>query len=206
MLDLHPTNIVIHDNLPKICSMERSIEYNNISFIDVEAFLNNYAPTNILMPIEYHILCYMISNSLEGLSSFNMEEVCSDIIGVRGLQSLTMLNTNSLEAYKKQLLHYYRNIVNKPKDEIMNILFQYCDRWNTYSLTVMYIIFIRDLFKRPNKDLFHTNIFLKSFDALLSKNILSMPDNRLIPEQNILKFNNILYNLKSNIFKELIYL
>jgi len=206
LLELHPTNIVFHNNLPKICSIERSIKYDNISFIDVESFFNNYEPNNVMMPIEYHIICYMISNSLEGLSSFNLEEVCNDVIGVRGLQSLKMLEVNSLETYKKQILHYYHTIVNKSKNEIINILFQYCDRWNNYSLTVLYIIFLRDLFKRPNEELFYKNLFLKSLNALLSKNILSVPSGRLLPEQNILEFTNILYKMKSNIFKELIYL
>ena len=41
---------------------------------------------------------------------------------------------------------------------------------------------------------------------MLRENILSLPSGRLLPEQNILEFTNILYKMKSNIFKELIYL
>lgn len=206
LLELHPDNIKMKNGYPKIGSIERSIIYKTNLHTDVNLYFNKYEPQNILMPIEYHIICYLECHSLNGLSFCKFEEICDEVILNSGISSLQMIKPKMLNNYNSQIQKYYGHVTNHSKKDIINVLLEQCNRWNTYSLSMLYIIFLRDLFKRPKMNLFEKNLFLKKMYDLLVGNVLSMPNKRHTPEQNMLLFNNILYEITSSDFKELIYL
>ena len=152
-----------------------------------------YAPQYYIWPLEIHYLSYLINKTKEP-SNDELKEIANLFV-----KQNTALQKNFskdfLEKYNdlclKQLVKY-----NEIKfDERINKIMKYWKTFDNYSISIMYLKFLKVI----NVDGFKNNKFIIFFSELLLQNIHPNPDKRLSLINTIHTFNAFLYekNLKN---------
>jgi hypothetical protein len=125
-----------------------------------------------LKPLEVHVLFYLIENNMNTISYSFIEEIVE--VFTKNLSILSFFSQSYRENYQNSCIHSLKKYINKPKKEIiLDILTNY-DKWDVYSISILYLNIFATIFKTFSlKDTFLNKISLK-----LSKNIHPDPSKR----------------------------
>ena len=174
---------------------EKAILHNFQSCLQVDK-LNNTFITNIITdindytykPLEVHILFYLIKNNLSTISSSFIEEISE--MFVANLSILTLFSKTYKDSYKVACVTSLKKYINKSKLYIINDILEQTDKWDVYSLSVLYLHIFGNI----------SNIFSLSKTVIskitleLSKNIHPDPLKRSGLETVLEKCNALLLN------------
>ena len=136
----------------------------------------------------------------------NIEEVCDAYIKT-GLKPLLIFSQEFLEQYKIRAIISLQPFINKPKEEIIKEIIQKnWATWDNYSLSIMYLSLLKNIFKpttttRSNQNI-ENNPFVVGFSHLLTQNIQS--ENRQTIQKSASLFTEFLYNVSYKEHIELI--
>jgi hypothetical protein len=125
-----------------------------------------------LKPLEVHVLFYLIENEMNTISYSFIEEIVE--VFIKNLSVLSFFSERYRENYQKLCIYSLKKYINKPKKEIILDILSNYDKWDIYSISVLYMnIFasIRNVFSL--KDTFVDKIFIE-----LSENIHPDPSKR----------------------------
>ena len=189
-MDFHPSILVFKDNFPIITIFEEFFHLPTINEERKSNLFSYYQPKNIFLPLEAHVICFLIENRLESLSFLNIEEICEDCKNRMG--SLICFSKDFLDKYKETAHFSLQGLVNKPKSLIIQDILEKSYTWNNYGLSILFLVLLRDIFK--NRGGYPKNSFISHFAELLTQGIHPNPDKRTNSLQNISLFNDILYN------------
>jgi hypothetical protein len=189
-MDFHPSILVFKDNFPIITIFEEFFHLPTINEERKSNLFSYYQPKNVFLPLEAHVICFLIENRLESLSFLNIEEICEDCKNRMG--SLSCFSKDFLDKYKETAHFSLQGLVNKPKSFIIQDILEKSNTWNNYGLSILFLVLLRDIFK--NRGGYPKNSFISHFAELLTQGIHPNPDKRTNSLQNISLFNDILYN------------
>jgi hypothetical protein len=163
---------------------------------------SKYNKKDIFLPIEAHVICYLLEKNLESISFGNIEEICADYYG--RLCSLSCLKKDIIEQFKETAHFSLLPFINKPKQTILNEILQFKTfiTWNIYGISILSIVLLRDVFYKNGA--FPENSFLSLLFQSLIQNINPLSSKRSSIDDNISLFNDILYNTKPSDFLYLI--
>ena len=136
--NLSSKNIIFGENLkPLLENFEKSLLINNIT--DETYFLNIIREINdfTYKPIETHLLFYMIANNENTLSYSLIEIICENYI--ENMSILSFFSENDRISYKIQCIDFLKKYINKPKKAIIDDIILNYDKWDNYSLSVLYL-------------------------------------------------------------------
>jgi len=166
--------------------------------------LDNYT----YKPLEVHILFYLIKNDMSSISYNFIEEICNNF--VNNLSIMTLFSESYRENYKKTCVEYLKKYINKLKNEIIIDILSYNNKWDIYSLSIIYL----HIFGNVVRVFSLKGTFINKIINELSKNLHPNPQNRntlketkeifnkYINEYNDWSFINKLdYDKMSNLFK-----
>lgn len=125
-----------------------------------------------LKPLEIHVLFYLIENDMNTISYSFIEEIVE--VFIKNLSILSFFSESYRENYQKSCIYSLKKYINKSKREIIVDILNYYDKWDIYSISVLYLnIFasISNVFSL--KDTFTNKICIE-----LSKNIHPDPSKR----------------------------
>ena len=196
-LEILWTDKIVHYNLnfnniffnmtdsPIIRNFTQSFHINNLNEERKRKIFQYYYPENYFYPLETHIICFL-NNSSNSLSMFNIEKICNDFININ-LKSLHIFSDDFLEKYKKIAIFSLKSYINKPNEEVINDIIQKnCFNWDNYSLSIIYLILLKNIFGNNG------NSFILRFSQLLLRNIDINPLNRYNIQKTAEEFENIL--------------
>jgi len=125
-----------------------------------------------LKPLEVHVLFYLIENDMNTISYSFIEEIVE--VFIKNLSILSFFSQIYRDNYQKYCVYSLKKYINKPKREIiMDILTNY-DKWDIYSISVLYLHIFASICKVFSlKDTFINKICIE-----LSKNIHPEPSKR----------------------------
>jgi hypothetical protein len=164
------------------------------STVLLNRFFIQYAPERLQWPLEIHLLCYLQTNKLEGLSFHNIETVVKSVIDKN--HYLKTFGQKIVDEYLESGLSYFSRYINKNLDWIVADVTKYAATWDNYALSICYLKIVIDLYynngtnnsngsKKKSK-------FLIQFMRLLVGNIHSNPLKRLLIKDTTNKFENLM--------------
>jgi hypothetical protein len=198
-IDLLVTSGIVHNNIGfKSIVIDSNIEIpiltnfrfgiDTSSTVLLKQFFIQYAPERLQWPLEIHLLCYLQTNKLEGLSFHNIETVVKSVIGHN--HYLKTFGQKIVDEYLESGLSYFSRYINKSLEWIVADVTKYAATWDSYALSICYLKIVIDLYlnigsKGNNKK----SKFLIQFMRLLVGNIHSNPLKRLLIRDTTNKFD-----------------
>jgi hypothetical protein len=153
---------------------------------------SNYQPKNVFLPLEAHTLSFLIQNNMSSLSFSNIEDITADYC--LRLGALSCFTKDLINKYKEAAIFSLQTYTNKPKSAIIHDILGKTSTWNSYVLSILFLVLLRDIFKPHNG--IPTNVgFFQRFFQLLTDTIHPDPLQRPTILQNISLFNDILYSV-----------
>jgi serine/threonine protein kinase len=196
--DLKGDNILFDEfrKIPILIDFGLSMHFIDINSLSLDTdFLTQYfyiyAPEYYIWPIEVHYLCYILN-----VNESSTEDALETIIDNYLSNNPAFLNFSSkfIKQYKekalRQLIYYNRFHSN---ERIFKII-QHWKTWDNYSLSILYLEFLRYL----NINGYDNNKFTIYFSQLLLHNINPNPENRFSMEETKYEFNKFLFDEKIN--------
>ena len=191
--------VVDNNTYPLLTNFSLSI---NMGRSDIEEYMKHfiiaYDATYLEWPLEFHILAYLLTNKLNSLSSYNIENIINDVV-----HNHTILKTfgdTLVSLYKQEALHYFKKYVNQTYEYILNDAIQYYSTWDNYALSIMFLRILIDMHRTIRVN----NKFIILFMKLLVCNIHLNPLQRLSIATTTNKFESILVSLEPKDYKELL--
>ena len=171
---LSPQNIVFLENCrekPLLHNFQLSLQ---VSKLNEEYITNIIKKTKdySLKPLEVHVLFYLIENNMNTMSYSFIEEIVE--VFMKNLSIMTFFSQSYIENYHKSCINSLKKYINKPKREIvLDILTNY-DKWDVYSISVLYL----NIFASISKTFSLKDTFINKISLTLSKNIHPDPSKR----------------------------
>lgn len=135
-------------------------------------FFNEFNPSNNELPIEFHLISYMITNKLVSLSAYNIEYVINEVLKHSILHKFgKSIIDNFVSSFNK----YFQKYINKSLDDLIIDITKYSYTWDTYALSFLYLNILIDL---RNGCVFKENKFIILFMKLLVNNLQLTPEKR----------------------------
>ena len=136
---LSPENIIFCEEL-----REKPLLHNFQTSLQVSKLNEDYI-TNIIKkttdysfkPLEVHVLFYLIQNDIITISYSIIEEIIEAFMN--NLSILSFFSQSYRENYKNWGIAFLRQYINKPKKEIIANILEYNDKWDVYSISVLYL-------------------------------------------------------------------
>lgn len=179
-------------------SLNLSTKTNTNTNCDFKQFFIEYDPTYLEWPPELHILSFFLTNNLNSLSNFNIENIIVNVIDNHSI--LKTFGKEFVQTYKEEAIDYFKKYVNWTYDDILKDILQYYKTWDNYALSILYLRLLIDLHRKIQKK----NKFIILFMKLLICNIHLNPLKRLTISTTLNKFNQILDCIQINDWSELI--
>ena len=194
-------SIVVDNNYPLISNFSFSIDilrlYNNDEEY-IKHFIIAYEPSYLEWPLEFHILSYLLTNKLNSLSSYNIENIICSVIDNHTI--LKTFGDSFVSSYKEEALNYFKKYINRTYNYILTDVLQYYDTWDNYALSIMFLRMLIEL----HRNIKIQNKFIILFMKLLVCNIHLNPLKRLSISLTTNKFESILNSLEVTDYKELL--
>lgn len=199
-INFHPSTLVFRDNLPVIERLDECFHFPTMNEERKSYLFSDYQAKNVFLPLEAHVICFLIDNKLDSLSFSSIEEICEDCR--RRIASLSCFSKAFLDQYKEAAHFSLQTLTNKPKADIISEMLEKCTSWNNYGISILFLVLLRDIFK--NSSGFPQNSFFSQFSQILTLGINPIPDKRPTSSQNISLFNEILYNTTTEDYDKLL--
>jgi hypothetical protein len=139
-----------------------------------------------LKPLEIHVLFYFIENDLNTISYSFIEEIVE--VFIKNLSILSFFSENYRENYRKYCIYSLKKYINKTKTEIITDILNYYDKWDTYSISVLYL----HIFATISKVFSLKSTFINKICIELSSNIHPDPSKRDSLDEFIKKSEKLL--------------
>jgi hypothetical protein len=200
--NLSPQNVVFNldcGEKPLLYNFQLSFQFSKLNESHISNIIkheNEY----IYKPLEVHILFYLLHNDIYSISYSFIEEICE--IFVNNLTILELFSVQFKESYKQMCMETIKKYINKPKTYIIRDILQSANKWDVYSLSVLYI----HIFGNISRVFSLKQTFINKITLELSKNIHPDPSKRsdlkvLLEQFNILLNNEDNWSFVKNIEK-----
>jgi hypothetical protein len=199
-INFHPSTLVFRDNLPVVEKFDECFHFPTMNEERKNYLFSDYQAKNVFLPLEAHVICFLIDNKLDSLSFSSIEEICEDCRC--RIASLNCFSKAFLDQYKETAHFSLQALSNKPKNEIIHGMLQKCTTWNNYGISILFLVLLRDIFK--GREGFPQNSFFSRFSQILVQGIHPIPEKRPTSLQNISLFNDILYNTTTEDYDKLL--
>jgi hypothetical protein len=123
-------------------------------------------------PLEVHVLFYIIQNNLSTISYSFIEEICEEF--AKNLQFLNLFSEKFGTSYKDACVASLKKYINKTQSEIIMDILEHSDKWDVYSLSVLYL----HIFGNISRVFSLQTNFITKFTTELSKNTHPNPEKR----------------------------
>jgi hypothetical protein len=138
------------------------------------------------MPIEIHVLFYIIKHNLITLSYSFIEELSEYY--VNNLNILKLFSENYKKSYKLQCIEFLKKYINISSKDIVNDLFKKNNKWDVFSISMLYI----QIFGSISRIFSLKGSFISRITIELSKNLHPNPDKRYSLNETLNIFNKLL--------------
>lgn len=193
---LTPKNIVYKEEKWILLNFELSLrtsKLNETYFTNILSKIHNY----IHKPFEVHLLFYIIHNNISALSYSLIVEFVEEF--VNSLYILSFFSESLQSSYKEKCIAFLKQFINIPKQELIRTLLNYYDKWDVYSLSILYF----HIFINITKHFSLKDTVLHKISMLLMKNIVPDPNKRSTLALLSQEYENILYEMNWDFVKQL---
>jgi hypothetical protein len=142
-------------------------------------------------PLEVHILFYLVKNDILTISYSFIQEICENF--VNNLSVLNLFSEKYRETYKELCIESLRKYINKPKSFIINNILEQNEKWDVYSISLLYL----HIFDNISRFFSLKHTFINKIIPELLKNIHPEPYKRSSLEE-LLENHDKLFDNENN--------
>ena len=191
--------VVDKNDYPLLSNFSFSIDYLRADIDQyIKHFIVEYDPTYIEWPIELHLLSYLLTNKLNSLSSYNIDNIIHEV--TLNNKILNTFGQAIVSSYKEEATHYFKKYVNQSYEYILTDILQYSSTWDNYALSILFLRILIGIHRSINIK----NKFIILFMKLLVSNIHLNPLKRNSITSSINQFEILLDNLEPKDYKDVI--
>jgi len=182
LINLHENKILFFDLSPQniYFLLDKPLIHNYCLSLQV-SLLNESYITQIIKgiedytykPLEIHILFYFVHNDINTISYSFIEEITE--IYINNLSILNLFSDSYKESYKLECHQVLKKYINKPKTEIITHILSYSNKWDIYSLSLLYL----HIFGNLSRVFSLKQTYINKIIIELSKNLHPDPSKRL---------------------------
>jgi hypothetical protein len=165
--NLSPQNIVFNldcGEKPILQNFQLSLYISNLNESYITNIINKIKDYTY-KPLEVHVLFYLIKNDFKTISYSLIEEICENF--VKNLSILDFFSEKYKESYKNSCISILKKYINQPKNEIIEDILENTDKWDVFSLSVLYL----HIFHNISRVFSLKQTFINKIILELSKNI-----------------------------------
>lgn len=142
-------------------------------------------------PLEIHVIFYLIKNGENTLSYNSIELISRNFVD--NMSILTLFSKNYKESYFLNCIDFLKKYINQPMILIIEDILKYCDTWDNYSLSILYL----HLFGNMTRVFSLKDNFISKITIMLTKNVCPDPLKRE-PIEKTKKNYELLYTQFTN--------
>ena len=186
--NLSPQNIVFNMNCgekPQLHNFQASLLVSKLN----ESYITNIIKkTNDYThkPLEVHVLFYLVQNDISTITYSFIEEICE--VFINNLKILGFFSKKYKENYKTACIETLKKYINADKNDIITNILNQNDKWDVYSLSVLYLHIFGNISRVFS---LKTTVFNK-IALELTKNIHPDPSKRNSLKTLMENYNNLI--------------
>ena len=123
-------------------------------------------------PLEIHVIFYLIKNDETTLSYNSVELISRNFVD--NMSILALFSKNYKETYFSNCVEFLKKYINQPRIHIIEDILNYCDTWDNYSLSILYL----HLFGNMTRAFSLKDNFISKMTIMLTKNVCPDPSKR----------------------------
>jgi hypothetical protein len=123
-------------------------------------------------PLEIHVIFYLIKNDENTLSYNSIESISQNFVD--NMSILKLFSKNYKDSYFSNCIDFLKRYINQPRIIIIEDILKYCDTWDNYSLSILYL----HLFGNMTRVFSLKDNFITKITIMLTKNICPDPVKR----------------------------
>lgn len=162
-------------NMPFLFDFVESQHYDNINI------LNDYICNYYIWPLEVHIIMYLNESQDASITRTNIEDICKNFV-VKN-RSLQLLSKEEIKRYYQECVKSLLSYINRPKREIIESLKKYVSTWDNYSLSVLYMQILNNMYKKMDPAKRKADKFYRFFSLHFFLTMSPDPEKRLSIEE-----------------------
>jgi len=186
--NISPKNIVFLSNYrekPVLKNFQLSLELDKLEYKYFSQILNKIDDFTY-MPLEIHVLFYIIKHNMITLSYSFVEELSEYY--VNNLHILKLFSENYKQSYKSQCIEFLKRYINVSIQIIINDLLERNNKWDVFSITMLYI----QIFGSISRVFSLKGSFISKITIELSRNLHPNSDKRYTLNETFNIFNKLL--------------
>ena len=187
--DLKLENIMFLKNTldPRIIDFGISIPIDELNKINIKKYFYIYSPDYYVWCIDINIINYLLHETTGVLTDGDAESI--SYLYVASNRPLQMYSQEYIQQFLDECIIQTKKYVGRPRDEVIDELIGYSNTWDNYSLSIIYLGVISNLFKKtkPNSK------FILNMTNLLLENISPDPTKRLSIKETMSRYSDIYY-------------
>lgn len=170
--DLSPENILFMQNYkPLLKNFQFSLLTNSLNIDYIRSIIkkiDNYTHK----PLEIHLLFYLIANNETSISYSLIDSICQNYLD--HMDILCFFSQTYKNEFKKDCENFLKKYINRTKNEIIQDILLHYDKWDNFSLSMIYIY----IFGHICRSFSLKDTLINKIVILLSKNIHPNPFKR----------------------------
>jgi len=123
-------------------------------------------------PLEIHVIFYLIKNDETTLSYNSVDLISRNFVD--NMSILALFSKNYKESYYLGCVEFLKKYINQPRIHIIEDILKYCDTWDNYSLSILYL----HLFGNMTRAFSLKDNFISKMTIMLTKNVCPDPSKR----------------------------
>jgi len=168
--DLCPENIQFMQNYkPLLKNFQFSLLTTNSLNIDYITSIIKKIDNYTHKPLEVHLLFYLVANNETSISYSLIDSICQNYLD--HMDILCFFSQNYKNEFKKDCEEFLKKYINRTRNEIIQDILLYYDKWDNFSLSMIYIY----IFGHICRSFSLKDTFVNKIVILLSKNIHPNP-------------------------------
>ena len=172
--NLSPQNIVYNfsnGEKPFLQNFQQSLQIDKLNEKYISNIIKNITDFTY-KPLEVHVLFYLIQNDISIISHSFIEEICTSF--VNNLSVLSLFSDKYRDSYQLSCVESLKKYINVSKFDIISDILKYTEKWDIYSLSVLYL----HIFGNISRFFSLKSTFMNKMTIELSKNIHPEPSKR----------------------------
>ena len=201
--DLKEDNLIIdYKHNPLIIDFGISININDLTIDNYDAYFYVFATNYYPWSIELHIISYIVQerDNDDIFGKVSIDEINTIIDSyISSTIFFNLFTTEFVANYKEALKNNFKYLANKDNQSIINILLKTYRTWDMVSLSILFLKRLTDIYnnKIPNTK------FIKELLEILLENISPYSDKRLSHKKTIERINKLKNNTANDFYNSI---
>jgi len=187
--DLKLDNIMFLKNTldPRIIDFGISIPIDELNKINMKKYFYIYSPDYYVWCIDINIINYLLHETTGVLTNEDAESI--SYLYVASTRPIQMYSQEYIQQFLDECIIQTKKYVGRPRDEVINELIGYSNTWDNYSLSIIYLGVISNLFKKTQ----NKSKFILNMTNILLENISPDPTKRLSVTETMSRYSDLYY-------------